>query len=56
MAARIDFQNFIVTISQSNLEEPSSYSSTMYDERLSHCSVVMMAVQMRILWQFRAFS
>lgn len=56
MAARLDFLNLIVTISQSNLEEPSSYSNTMYDGRLSQHSTVMMAVQMRVLRQFCAFS
>jgi len=49
VAARLNFQNFIVTISQRNLEELSGYSSSMHDGRLLHRSAVMMAEQMRIL-------
>lgn len=56
MAARVNFQNFTVTISQRNLEELSSYSISMHDGRLLHCSAVMIAEQMRILQQFRTFS
>lgn len=56
MAVRLDFLNCIVTISQSNLEEPSSNSNTVHYGRLSQCSTVMTAVQMRVLKQFCTFS
>lgn len=49
IAAKLDFQNFIVTASQSNLKVPSSCSNAMHYGRLSWRSTVMMAVQMKVL-------